>query len=305
MKNNRIAKFCALTAGILSLPVASYAGNEVKETKEVIEKCKESCITGDIGVNIVSQYIAKGVVYENQGSIIQPYFDLYFKIYEGEGFLNKVTLNLGTWGSFHSRHDTGFGPSTDTTRSWYEQDFTFGTSFTFAKNWTFTPSYYIFTSPNDAFATFQGLNAKLAYDDTDLLGAFALHPYIQILWELENKFGTGSDEGVNYEVGIAPSVPVGPVTLTFPITAGFGSHDFYQNEFGENEAYGWFSAGVNATYALPFIPECYGTWTLNAGYTYYNLGDGNDYAYSEKVGGTIRNGDDHEHVFQGGIMVAF
>jgi hypothetical protein len=30
---------------------------------------------------------------------------------------------------------------------------------------------------------------------------------VQVLWELENKAGTGSDEGLYYEVGIAPSFP--------------------------------------------------------------------------------------------------
>lgn len=357
MTNKTIAKFFVLTAGILTLPVASYAGKEMKETKEVIEKCKESCITGDIGVNVVSQYISRGVILENQGGIVQPYADLYFKLYEGEGFLNKVSLNLGIWNSFHEyKTDAGLysgthvtttrtvkkddidgvrtideGVSTQkasSTRGWYEFDFTAGVSFTFAKNFTFTPSYYTFLSPNDGFSTFQGLNLKLAYDTTDLLG-FNLAPYGQVLFELENKAGTGSDEGIYYEVGIAPSVPVGPITVSFPITAGFGSNDFYgsahqktnsvtvddpvdgQIETTEtttyisNESFGFFSAGVNLAYNLGFIPECYGTWTVTAGYTYYYLGDGTADFNTEVRGGTVRDYEENEHVFSGGLMVAF
>ncbi|MEQ1858579.1 MAG: hypothetical protein ABMA13_01435 [Chthoniobacteraceae bacterium] len=305
MTKTNIAKFCALTAGILSLPVASYAGKDMKAPKEIIEKCKESCITGDLGVNIVSQYFSRGVLYENQGSILQPYADLYFKLYEGEGFLNKVSLNLGWWSSFHSNHDTGFGKSTGTTRSWYETDYTFGLTFTMAKNWNVTPSYIIFASPNDAFATAQAINVKVAYDDTDLLGAFALHPYVQALAELENKVGTGPDEGFYFEFGVAPSVPLGPVTLTFPLTLGIGTSDFYVNEKGGNESYGFFSAGAIATYPLAFVPECYGSWSLNAGYTWLTLGQGSDYIYSKTQGGTIRSNSDNEHIFQGGIIVAF
>ena len=64
---------------------------EIEGSKAVVEKCKESCITGDLGVNVVSQYVSRGVIFENQGGIIQPYADLYFKLYEGEGFLNKVS----------------------------------------------------------------------------------------------------------------------------------------------------------------------------------------------------------------------
>lgn len=298
MTKQTIAKFGALTAAVLVIPSVSFAGTEAKEVKQVVEKCKESCITGDLGINIASQYISRGVVYENQGAIIQPYADLYFRLYEGDGFLNKASLNLGIWNSFHSHHTAG---QSGTTRGWYEFDFSAGVSFTFAKNFTFTPSYYSFLSPADGFDTFHGVNLKLAYDDTDLLGAFALHPYVQVLFELENKAGTGADEGVYYEIGIAPSVPVGPVTLTFPIAVGLGSSDFYVDETGSNETYGFFTAGVTASYQLKFIPECYGVWTASAGYSYYNLGDGTDYVGVDSV----RDHEDNEHVFSGGLQVAF
>ena len=241
MSNQIIAKLGVLSTAILAIPAISFAGTasagkDYKDHK-IIEKCKESCITGDLGINVVSQYVSRGVIFENQGGIFQPYADLYFRLYEGEGFLNKVSLNLGIWNSFHSRHtDAGLvnGSGDSSTRSWYEFDFTAGVSFTFAKNFNFTPSYYWFLSPNDGFSTFQGLNLALSYDDTDLLGAFALHPSVQVLFELENKTdGSGRDEGIYYEIGIAPSVPVGPVTLSFPLTLGLGSNDFYaDNEIG-------------------------------------------------------------------------
>jgi hypothetical protein len=340
MTKHSIAKFCTLAAGMLALPAVSYAGQEIKESKDIVEKVKESCISGDLGINVVSQYVSRGVIYENQGGIIQPYADLYFKLFESDsGFLNEASLNVGIWNSFHSRKtdaglNVGFpgqfagfreagADSTQynsSTRSWYEVDFTAGISFTFAKNFTFTPSYYSFLSPSDAFSTFHGLNLKLAYDTTDLLG-FNLGLYGQVLFELENKAGTGSDEGVYYEVGIAPAIPIGPVTLSFPITAGFGSNDFYGSAHTEdvfvddefvgtettisNESFGFFSAGVQASYNLAFIPECYGTWTVTAGYTYYYLGDGTADYNTEQRGGVVRDYNENEHVFSGGIVVAF
>jgi len=272
-----------------------------KESKTVLEKAKESCISGDLGINVASQYISRGLIFENQGGIIQPYADLYFKLYEGEGFLNKATLNLGIWNSFHSRKtDAGLvsGGGTSTTRSWYEFDFTAGVSLTFAKHLTLTPSYYMFLSPNDGFSTFQGINVALAYDDTDLLGKFALHPKIQVLFELENKAGNGPDEGIYYELSIAPGFPVGPVGVSFPIAVGLGSDDFY----ADDETYGFFAAGVNLSYALTFVPECYGTWTVTTGATYYNLGT----ALSSFNPG-VRDTEDgeHEFVFNGGLSIAF
>jgi hypothetical protein len=314
MTKKSMAKFSLLAASILALPALACAGTATdgKEAKSVVEKTKESCITGDIGINVVSQYVSRGVIFENQGGIIEPYADLYFKLYEGEGFLNKMTLNLGIWNSFHSRHtDAGLvnGSGTSSTRSWYEFDFTAGISFTFAKNFTFTPSYFTFLSPNDGFSTFQGLNLKLAYDTTDLFG-FNLAPYAQVLFELENKAGTGADEGVYYEVGVAPSFPVGPVTVSVPIVAGFGSNDFYgslneSNGQIEDETFGYVSGGVNVAYNLAFIPECYGTWTINANATYYYLGDGTRDFNTRERGGAVRDNKEHEFVFGGGLTVAF
>lgn len=304
MTKTSIAKLCILTAGILTIPTLSFGGVEMasgKEAKAPAETMKESCISGDIGINVVSQYISRGLIFENQGAIIQPFADLYFKLYEGDGFLNKATLNLGIWNSFHSnKTDAGLvgGSGTSTTRSWYEFDFTAGVSLTFAKNITFTPSYYMFLSPNDGFSTFQGINLALGYDDTDLLGAFALHPKVQVLFELENKAGNGSDEGIYYEVSIAPGFKAGPVAVTFPIAAGFGSNEFY----AADEGYGFASGGVNLSYALAFVPECYGTWTTQVGATYYHLGTA-----LETFNPGVRDTDDGEHevIFNAGLTVAF
>jgi len=310
MTKNSIAKFCVLTASILGLASQAFAGKEVVDSKKnVVEAVKESCITGDIGFNVVSQYISRGLIFENQGFIIEPYADLYFKLYEGDGFLNKVTLNLGIWNSFHSRHtDAGEASGHGTghadaasTLAWYEFDFTAGLSFTMAKILTITPSYFSFLSPNDGFSTFQGLNVNVALDDSGWLGAFALHPHFTVLFELENKAGNGSDEGIYYEVGVAPSLPVGPVTLTLPITAGFGSNDFY----AKNAGFGYFSTGLNASYALKFVPECFGAWTVNAGATYYYLGSQSLRDFNTAPANDVRDSKNSEWVFSGGMAVAF
>jgi hypothetical protein len=295
----------AILGVALAFPCAATAGTTVasgKEAKPMVEECKESWISGDIGVNVVSQYVSRGVFFENSGGIIQPYADIFIKVYEGDGFLNKITLNIGTWNSFHTaRTDNGLasGTPSSTTGQWYESDFTFGTSITFAKYFTFTPSYYVFLSPNDGFATFEGVNLKLAIDDSEWLGAFSLKPTFQVLFELDNKAGSGADQGIYYEVAIAPSLPAfGPVTVSFPITAGFGSDDFYADD-----GFGYLSAGVVAAWSLGFIPEELGAWTVTAGATYYYLDAGlEDFNTGPD---RIRNPSHHEWVFSGGLMIAF
>ena len=66
MTKHSIAKLGILTTAILAMPAIGFAGTPSKEMKAVVEKCKESCITGDLGINVVSQYVTRGVVLENQ-----------------------------------------------------------------------------------------------------------------------------------------------------------------------------------------------------------------------------------------------
>ncbi len=285
------AQRSALIVAMLAIPASGMAGTDApsKEVKSVVEKVKESCISGDLGIDVYSQYVFHGLVLENQGAILQPYANFYFKAYEGDGFINQVDLVLGVWNSFHSNH-----PSTATTRSWYEFDFVAGVAINFAKNFTFSPSYVAYTSPGDYFSTAHVLQVRLAYNDSDLLGAFALNPYVMAEIELDGKAGNGDDEGVYYEVGISPGTTLGPVSVSFPIKAGFGSSDYY----ADNAGYGFFSAGVALEYPLP-LPECFGTWTANANATFYHFGDAGDEAT------TVKNSDDHAFVFGGGVRVEF
>ena len=300
MSNQIIAKLGVLSTAILAIPAISFAGTasagkDYKDHK-MVEKCKESCISGDIGIDIVSMYIARGIPLENQGAIIQPYLDLSFRVYQGDGALTKLSVDLGLWDSFHSRK-TG-SPAGSTTRAWFESDFQAGLSFVFNKNLTVNPYYRAYMSPNDAFETAHDLGLRLAYDDTDLLGIFALHPYALVQFDIDGTSGNGNNnsDGVYYEIGIAPGLQAGPVALTLPIKARFGSNDYYAVN-----GYGALSVGVNAEYQLTCIPECLGGWSVHANATYYNLGEGTEGASVPAV----RDTDDNEFVFGGGLRVTF
>ncbi len=297
-----MAKIKNLTLGVgialagVILPASLYAGTE---SKTIIAPAAPSVITGDIGINFVSEYISRGVPQEIKGVIAQPYADLYFSLYQGDGFVNKVSLNLGVWSSIQDQKTlTGsVGPVHNS--DWYEFDYTPGLAVTFAKNYTLTASYFEFDSPNNAFEASRNLNFSLAYNDTDLLGAFALHPHVTYLRELQNKAANGpaGTSGNYYEVGVLPALPAyGPVTISFPITAGFGSENFYAADHG----FGFFSGGVNASVALACVPAKFGAWAFNAGATYYRLPNQNAAVYS--ADNTI---DKDRVVFQGGIGATF
>ena len=301
MTKHRIAKFFVVAAAILALPALSMAGTDAKESKEVqsvVEKAKETWITGDLGVSVVSEFIARGFTVEDKGVIAQPYADLYFKLYEGEGFLNKISFNLGLWSSLHSHVQPA--AETSSTRNWFEFDYTAGLAFTFDKNFTATASYFEFDFPSDVLGTARSLNLKLAYDDSDALGPFALHPHAAVLYELGAPGHAGlRANGWYYEIGIAPAYVFGKgnpyaVTFTVPVAVGLGDHRFYAGD-----TFGYVAAGAQLAVPLAFIPGKLGTWTLSGGYTYWHLGD------NAAILGSLASTDPDRHVFQGAIGLTF
>jgi hypothetical protein len=303
MIKHSIAAVCALALGSFGFASTSFAGDNdtsdtSKESKVVKETVKETCITGDLGVTMTNEYLSRGLVLNSKGVVAQPYLDLYFKLYEGTGFINKITFNFGLWSDLNSHVQNPIS----TLRNWYEFDYTPGVSFTFAKNFTFTASYFEFDSPGQDFATARSINMNLAYDDTDLLGAFALHPHVAVLSELPAPGEAGlAPGGWYYEIGLAPSYTFGkgstyPVTFSVPLTTGLGSANFYKQD-----GFGYFSAGAQLAVPLAFIPACYGTWTFSGGYTYYYLGN----ALQEFSAGNEGDGHHSQNVFQGAIGLTF
>jgi hypothetical protein len=275
-------------AAAAALGSQAFAGQTTAApSKTVVEAAKESCITGDIGFDITNAYFFHGIRQEDNGFIIQPYANLYFKIYEGSGFVNNVSVNVGIWNSFHSNRGVA-----SSTSNWYEFDFYAGLSATLAEKWNVSSNFVAYTSPGDYFDTAYAVNLKIGYDDKDLLGAFSLQPYVLVEWEVDGKSANGADEGLYYEVGLTPNVDLGPVNLALPLRAGFGSNDYYFDD----EAFGFFSAGLVATYGLDFIPECLGDWSLSASATYLHVGDGAEVS---------NGGDDNAWIFAGGLKVAF
>ena len=301
MTKHSLAAACTLALASLAVASTSLAGTgaPAKETKVIKETIKESCITGDIGLAVVSEYVSRGVVQENQGFIAQPYLDLYFKLYEGTGFFNKVSLNAGLWSSLHS-NKTAATPGTSLA-AWYEFDWTAGLAVTFAKNFTLTVSWF-----DEEFVSSStrggAVNGNLAYDDTDLLGAFALHPHAAVLKSMIGNYVgvTGGANGWYYEVGIAPGFTLGkggtyPVAVTIPLTVGLGPETYNGDDFG------FFSAGLNASVPLAFVPACYGSWTYTTGVTYILEGK-NAAAASAPA---VTNGDRNQFVFSGAIGLTF
>ena len=308
MNTRNITTLAAFAAACLAGSTAYAGPKPVKHTK-VIEPVQESCITGDIGFDVVSNYIRHGIALENQGLIMQPYADLHFRIYKGAGALTSVTADIGISNSFHSHHPGTLG---ETTANWFEFDFQAGLTFAFDKL-SIGGYFKTYESPSSVFQNTYTAGLTAAYDDSAALGAFALHPYALVEFQLEgttgNNFRGGpgfQGRGQYYEIGIAPGHTWGDLTLSLPVKAGFGSGGFYLG----NRGFGFISIGARADYALHFVPACLGKWSVSTSATYYRLG-GNNNSNTRNQSGAAGAGlsqlktDKNQLVFQGGLKVAF
>jgi hypothetical protein len=281
MKAIKLVTLLALFAAVaLATPRVCRAGPAAaapSPTPEVEEE-KKSRFSGEVGTALTNAYIFNGLVQDKDTFIAQPYVTLNLTLYEGEegkGFLNSAMFTLMLWSSVH---DINLPASTGS--SWFEQDINPGFMFTFAKNWTFTISDYIYTSPGIT-STSHNLSLAFEYDDSDLLKAFALHPHFYFQQELTKHaglafkngvpFSSDAPKGQYYELGIGPGYKFGekstyPVTVTLPTAVGFGSNGFY------GQGFGYFSTGLEVSVPLAFIPSSYGSWTTSVSGKYYRLG---------------------------------
>ena len=119
---------------------------------------------------------------------------------------------------------------------------------------------------------------SVAFDDSELLGAFAMAPKftahkLSSGGELAGVSGSDKDSGWAFNLSLTPGFTLMEsesfdVAISFPINIGFGDGDFY-----EDSGFAYVSVGVAASIPLKFIPAKYGAWTVGASLVFYHTDD--------------------------------
>lgn len=243
----------------------------------------------NITLDFASAYYFRGIPQENQGFIFQPYAGIGFKAFDGADWLKDVTFSVATWNSFQTG-PTGSGGTHSSPEAWYESDILAGVSATLFDDFTGSVTYAAYTSPNDSYNTYQEIMLKLAWNDSKCLGKWALNPYVLLAFEFDDQADGGNtafnpiaptNEGIYLELGIAPSLPIiesesSPVSLIFPVTAGFSLEDYYENGAGQGggSAFGFVDIGTELSLPLQsMMPSDSSAWSLRAGPHFIWLGD--------------------------------
>ncbi|MGN6368740.1 MAG: hypothetical protein ACTHN5_10795 [Phycisphaerae bacterium] len=241
---------------------------------------------GNFSIN--SQYITpRGLVALDRGPQFQAVVGLALDVYQGSGFINDISLNAGTWGDWNSHPSKSVVTGADI---WSEEDFFGGFDVKFLNKWDFSYSIEAWTFPDISTAdeinptTEYNMEFKFGYDDSDLLKAFAVHPYVDFFWNFAGDSSPvvsqallGKNDHTFYvEVGGAPSYTLKaidslPITFTMPTYISFGDSSFWGETPGPNGSrsnLGVFSTGLKASVPLSFIPQDFGNWNAFVGVTW-------------------------------------
>ena len=292
----RLPAVLSTLAATALLAATSIAGNE----KEVVEPPPPQGAKVNLLLNFefADKYVTpRGQIVRDNGLTFQPLLLAFLTLHEGDGLISSFKFLGGVWNDIGSRAVSEHAPFGTNPKTHYtEIDPILGLEIGIMKKVTLDVTYTAFVEQILDIETSHHLEVKLSYDDTPLLGAFALHPYVSYWKELEGKstaarvpfavFGrsphTGSatppDEGYYFEVGVNPGYtfkPVGDLRVEFPCRVLFPSDDFFGEFYDSKSTVGLYEVGVKASIPLKFMPKGYGNWSLHAGYKYMNFVDNN------------------------------
>ncbi len=236
-----------------------------------------------LNLEVSDKYLTpRGMIVQDEGITYQTLMLGFLDVYDGkpDAFLSDITLVGGFWADFSTDAVAEHVPAaTSTTTNFIEIDPIIGVSLGFGKNVKLDLTYTAFCMQILDIGTSEHLEAKLSYNDSDLLGAFALHPYLLYWKELDNKATAAANFGVPssyyFELGVTPSLMLGDIKLEAPLRVLLPDSDFYGETFGSSSTIGLYELGLKASMPLKFMPAGYGFWNAHLGVRYMNFVDDN------------------------------
>ncbi len=261
----------------------------------------EGSISLDVGVDFTTDYYFRGIIQETDDSIIQPFAEIGFSLYEGEGMINRVGATLGIWNSFHGGNTGADGAGTTDPKFWYESDLYAGFSIGFANVFEFGFTYINYNSPNGSFGDINEIDISLSFDDSELLGPWALSPSITLAFETDGQADGGTDEGVYLELGVEPGMSLFEndavaLGVSVPLTLGFSLSDYYEDGNGDSDGFGFFDAGVSVGIDVKQFPASFGSLSVTVAGHFLFLGDNLE---------AVNNGDAFKPIGTIGVSLSY
>ena len=245
MNNTSKNSMCVVATALMT--VATSLAGTATTPKTVPAESSSLGITGNFGVDVSSGQVYRGVVLDGD-TTIQPHLGVSVPI------VDNVSLKLNTTETIGTR-----SPITGFTRSENE----IGVAVKVGAL-TVTPSFQTVYSPNSKYKSSEGINVGVKYDDSKLLGVYALNPHASVFTTTNGSNGNGTGGGRYYEVGVAPSTKLMGNTVSLPVNVGYGANNYYKGD----ASHGYTSVGLAADRALT------DRVSLKLGVTYFNTAAG-------------------------------
>jgi hypothetical protein len=163
----------------------------------------------------------------------QPWVEVGFDASE------SASIAIGSWNSLFDAPDGSPG-------AFYESDFYVGLSTT-AGSVGVDVTYTAYVSPADWFATTHEVSLGFGFDSP-------VAPYALLAFEVDGGADFGSNKGSYMELGMEPTY--GP--LAFPVALGLSLNNYYETAPDEDNAYGFFSIGMNTAVPVTDNVEVWG-----------------------------------------------
>jgi len=239
----------------------TQAAPPLPSTQATPQKGNNGMLSFSSSVDVLSTYLFRGIPQDDRGLIAWPAVDVGVGLFEGDGVLKRVQMNVGLWNSLHSGPTGLDGPSG---KMWYEADFYSSLALGLAGGFTLGTIYTAYMSPNSSFGTVKELAVTLNIDDS--ARRLPLAPYGLIAFELDGQADGGSGAGTYMELGVKPTLPVSTelFALALPVKVGLSLDDYYEGPNG-SRTFGYVDAGVVATVPLSGVPDAFGAWSMRGG----------------------------------------
>ena len=273
-----------MAAAVLPLAVTSAQADEAP-----------SRVNALVDLGISSHYLTpRGMDVVRQGVVFQPMVLTFFNAYKGESFLNSATVVLGVWTCFATSQQPSSDSNGTKKTGWIETDPIAGLSFGLGKNLTLSVTYTAFSMQINNIPFSQHLETKLAFNDTDYLKAFALHPYVIYWQELSGKAVACTDANPStsfyFDVGVAPGYKFDKfydLKLEAPCRILMANSDFYGTGAGATTFVSLYEFGVKASMPLKFMPPGYGHWNGAVGFKRMGFDNPNIRATQGEAGSSV------------------
>lgn len=237
------------TAVILSNPLLAQETVPVESretTPPGTPDAPASPISGTLSLDVNTHFISYGAdVWATGTRWDDPLFNPSFEL--NIAGTDRLTFIVGTWFDINDNAETNIGDAIQEVDVWG------GFSYSLEKvSFKLLYQEWMYASQVERIVDFV------------VAGNVFLNPSLTIHGRVDA--GLGMEEGIVAVLGIAHGMPVGPVSLTFPLNVAFATDDYHGGDGG----YAFASIGANASVPLEFMP---GNWSLNAGVTGYHTNE--------------------------------